>query len=369
MKKKKTELQMAQEEAIKAAESTNQKIEELGNYTSALYDTLNTLQSVIDEIRKVPEDKKLEIEDLKKIRLNWVQQVKKIESEYKAAEMKALGTGAAGAGAGIAVAALGPTAAMGVATTFGVASTGTAISTLSGAAATNAALAWIGGGTLAAGGGGMAAGNVFLALAGPVGWTIAGVTLLGSGLMFFKGRNDKKRLESIFTAISYRDIKSYQLAIVELNERIVRIINETVSLTEAISEARRYGINYDEMTEEQQYKLIAFVNLMCSSTQLLVNPILGLQPRYTEKDLEEFYNHRKGYRNKKFNTMYVALANLLYMILLDDTDKKLLLKSLRKNKDFLQSMDISKNEFELSKINFVWLALKRKYQLNEEKSK
>ncbi len=42
------------------------------------------------------------------------------------------------------------------------ASTGTAISSLSGAAATNAALAWLGGGSLAAGGGGMAAEAVVL---------------------------------------------------------------------------------------------------------------------------------------------------------------------------------------------------------------
>ena len=68
---------------------------------------------------------------------------------------------AAGAGLGVAVVTMGPTVAMGVATTFGVASTGTAISTLSGAAATNAALAWLGGGALAAGGGGMAAGEAF----------------------------------------------------------------------------------------------------------------------------------------------------------------------------------------------------------------
>ena len=47
----------------------------------------------------------------------------------------------------------------GVATAFGVASTGTTISAASGAAATNAALAWLGGGALAAGGGGMAAGS------------------------------------------------------------------------------------------------------------------------------------------------------------------------------------------------------------------
>ncbi len=43
--------------------------------------------------------------------------------------------------------AFGPAAAMAIATTFGTASTGTAIAdTLFGAAATNAALAWLGGG-------------------------------------------------------------------------------------------------------------------------------------------------------------------------------------------------------------------------------
>ncbi|KYM38813.1 hypothetical protein [Fusobacterium necrophorum] len=46
--------------------------------------------------------------------------------------------------------------------TYGAASTGTAIASLSGAAATNATLAWLGGGSLAAGGGGMAMGSVVL---------------------------------------------------------------------------------------------------------------------------------------------------------------------------------------------------------------
>ena len=52
------------------------------------------------------------------------------------------------------------------ASTFGVASTGTAIATLSGAAATNATLATLGGGALTIGGGGMAAGATLLATAG-----------------------------------------------------------------------------------------------------------------------------------------------------------------------------------------------------------
>ena len=54
--------------------------------------------------------------------------------------------GATGAGLGVAAGAatvgLAPTAAIAVATTFGTASTGTAIASLSGAAASKAALAW-----------------------------------------------------------------------------------------------------------------------------------------------------------------------------------------------------------------------------------
>lgn len=69
-----------------------------------------------------------------------------------------------------------------IASTLGVAaSTGTAISGLSGAAATNAALAWLGGGTIAAGGGGVAAGAALVAAisTGGVFLAIAGAGLIG----------------------------------------------------------------------------------------------------------------------------------------------------------------------------------------------
>lgn len=55
-----------------------------------------------------------------------------------------------------------PAAVTGAVGTFAAASTGTAISTLSGAAATNATMAWLGGGSLVAGGGGVAAGTAVL---------------------------------------------------------------------------------------------------------------------------------------------------------------------------------------------------------------
>lgn len=368
MAKKLSKLQMAQKNAEAAAKKTNQKINELGKHTSALYNSLTIIQSLFDRIRNVPEENMLKYEKLKAIRVNWKQQAEKIELDYKKAEVKAAGQGAAGVSAGIAVAALGPTAAMGIATTFGVASTGTAISALSGAAATNAALAWLGGGALAVGGGGMAAGSAFLALAGPVGWAIAGVSVIASGLIFFKTKSDKERLENIYTLISNRDIKSYELAIVELSERITRIVDESGKLNDAIAKIETFGTDYTQMTEEQQYRLGAYVNLMEASTMLLVNPILGLQPKYSEQDFDKFCAAEsdlfKGYF-KEHKTMVISMANLLYKVKLDEKDKKLLAKSLKKNKEFLTSVQMTKKEFDDGDISMVERALNYRYKYSK----
>lgn len=367
MAKKPSKLQMAHEKAETAAQKTNKKINELGHYTSTLYTYLNTIQSLFDKIRNVPEENELKYEKLKAIRVKWKQQVEKIEMEYKRAEVKAAGQGAAGVSAGVALAAFGPSAAMGAATTFGVASTGTAISTLSGAAATNAALAWIGGGALATGGGGMAAGSTFLALAGPLGWTIAGVSIVASGVMFFKTKNDKERLENVYTLISNRDIKSYELAIVELSERIKRIVDETATLKYAITKIKTFGTDYSKMSEQQQYELGAYVNLMESSTMLLVNPILGLQPKYSEEDFKklcaiEQNTNRKYFKDHK--RMVISMANLLYNIPLDEKDKKLLTKSLQKNEEFLSSVQMTKKEFCIDDITMIERALKHRYKFS-----
>lgn len=361
MSKKKSKLQLAQEQAESTIKMTNGKIEELGKYTSALYTALNDIQKLFDKIRNVPSEQHLEYIKLKEICLSWKQQVEKIEADYKNSVAKNAGTGIAGVGAGVAVVALGPTAAMGIATTYGVASTGTAIATLNGAAATNAALAWLGGGALAAGGGGMAAGNAFLALAGPVGWAIAGAALVSSGLLFWKAKSDRNRLEEIFTLISKRDIKSYELAIVEINERISRIKAETVQLKDAIKKIESFGMDYNQMTEAQQYELGAYVNLMSASTQLLVNPILGLQPKYNEEDFSKFIS---DCNRKTINKdLIIALSNLLYKIKLDNKDKQLLWKSFKKNKKFLASMNISKKEFDYVIFDEVCEALDFKYKL------
>lgn len=352
MPKKKSKLVIAREETEKAILSTNEKINELGLYTRDLYDALSKTQAQFDAIRNIPSDDQLQYDQLKQVRLNWKQQADKIEADYNKAQEAAVGHGAAGIGLGVAVAALGPTAAMGIATTFGVASTGTAIATLHGAAAVNAALAWLGGGALAAGGGGMLAGKALLAMAGPIGWAIAGIATIGSGLMLLKNHSDKKRLEDIFTLISERDKKSYHLAIVELNERIARIRDEIVKLIEASVTIKSFGSDYMAMSEAQQYELGSYVNLMLASTQLLVNPILGLQPKYTESDYKKSValGHFPEEANKD---LVLYLANLLYKIEIDDKDKKLLISCFKKNKDFIKTFEISKKDLSISLLDGV----------------
>ena len=365
MKKKKSKLQLAQDEAQAAINNANKKIEELGAHSEELCAVLNRIQELFDDIRNMPSDKKLEFEKLRKIRLNWIQQAEKIERDYKAAAVKEAGAGAAGIGVGVTVVALGPTVAMGIATTFGVASTGTAISALSGAAATNAALAWLGGGALAAGGGGMVAGKAFLALGGPIGWAIASVALVASGLMFWKSSRNKRKIENTFTLISNRDVKSYKLAIVELGERIERISNEKRLLKKAIDIVKSFGTDYEAMTEAQQYELGAYLNLMLSSTQLLVNPIMGLQPKFSEYDFEKFI----GWKGRKadikackdFKQLIIFFANLLYRIDLDEKDKKLLYKTFKKNKKMLESLNIKKKEFSNEIMDIVLEALEYSY--------
>lgn len=361
MTKPEAKLKKIHKEVEHLSQEINLKIEEIGEKTSGLVNKLSDIQKVFDSIRGWSNEEKLTLENLRNDRFEWTQQVEKLKSDYKLAETKTVGGGVVGVGAGVAVVTLGPTIAMGIATTFGVASTGTAISALSGAAATNAALAWLGGGTIALGGGGIAAGNALLLLSGPVGWTMAGATLLGSGTFFLMEKNKVEILEDIYTHIGERDIKAYKLSILEINERINRIVEESELLAKAKREAISYGTSYNTMTEEQQIRLITFVNLMNSSTQLLINPILGLQAKITEKNLIYYFDENP--KEQKVNNIqfYLMLTNLLYDVDLNKSKLKRLWRFLRGNKEFIRSIGISKKDFTFTEMHTVQKILSYKY--------
>lgn len=176
----------------------------------------------------------------------------------------------AGAIAGIGMAAFGPTAAMAIATTFGTASTGTAISSLAGAAASNAALAWLGGGTLALGGGGVSAGSALLGLAGPIGWTIGGVSLVGSAS--FEALKNKK----IASKVNLEKMKVDELIqkFTGFNSEIIEIKNLTIGHMEGLKNSlvnikSLNKSNYLDYTLDEKFDLGALVNNSLSLAKLL----------------------------------------------------------------------------------------------------
>ena len=248
---KSTELYQVREKAVKVVKIIEERISKLANKPKEFETKLEEIDVEIQNF----EDKQIAIS----------QSIKEAElasgSTAATASLSALG---------VTVATLGPTAAMGVATTFGVASTGTAISSLTGAAANSAALAWLGGGSVAAGGGGVAAGNAFLALAGPVGWGIAGVMLtasVGAGVVANR-KNEEVAKEAI------EEQKKVELLARQLKEKVIEV-TELIELTEKQTEGiylanlSLTGMDYSLFTDDEKYQAGALVNSTLSLTAMV----------------------------------------------------------------------------------------------------
>jgi len=225
---------------------------------------LHILKNVDDFIRMLS-NKPKEIEkkagEVAVMRVAFEKEVEQLEIEAKKADKTGKGIVGGGILAGAGVAAFGPTAALGVATTFGTASTGTAIATLAGAAQTNAALAWLGGGALTAGGGGMAAGEAFLAMAGPVGWAIGGAALIGGGLL----ANSKNKKIAEKAEEQTKTIKAETSKIRKIKTKITAEIKAIIPLNygveKTLADLKGTGkADYKKYTDEEKDILMQLMN-------------------------------------------------------------------------------------------------------------
>ena len=157
---------------------------------------------------------------------------------------------------------------MAVATTFGTASTGTAIASLSGAAATNAALAWLGGGALTAGGGGMSAGSAFLAMAGPVGWTVASAAIVGGGI--FACLNNKKAAEKANETT--QEIRKDIAKLTPKLSNLIRLYEETEKLKHSLDISlmvNAFPKDYHLFKDNQKKEFASFINNVKSMGELI----------------------------------------------------------------------------------------------------
>ena len=223
-------------------------------------DTISIAETMVNSIANKPKSFDTDFEEVNTNRKKFTDSCEFAEQALRDARQAATSAGASLA-AGASVAFMAPTAAMWIATTFGTASTGTAISTLSGAAATNAALAWLGGGAIAAGGKGIVAGKALLALAGPIGWTIAGASLLSSILIFTskKTKLNKQKNEEILA------LKNNIEAVREMDAKIDVILTETRSIRNGLNEMVTktlplYHADYAILDNDQKMLLGALVN-------------------------------------------------------------------------------------------------------------
>lgn len=162
------------------------------------------------------------------------------------------------ASTGVAAALCGivPYTTMSAVMAFGAASTGTAISSLSGAAATNATLAWLGGGSLAAGGGGMAAGTAVL---GTITATTTGVFALAAAGLVASAYYSKKYTEATAYLEEVRTARAKAklgwTAMEAINQRAIELESVMKRLGERINDKLLYlePLIYDFQTEDEYY--------------------------------------------------------------------------------------------------------------------
>ncbi len=162
------------------------------------------------------------------------EEVKQLESIDLSAKEAFKTTATAGGLAAAAVAGV-PSLVTGTVSTLATASTGTAISSLSGAAATNATLAWLGGGSLASGGLGVAGGQAILTAI--TGASAGLVALAATGIV--AGMYYSKKLTAAETfysnVIDFRENAKCGWALMdEIIERAKELQNVTQNLRERI---------------------------------------------------------------------------------------------------------------------------------------
>jgi len=201
------------EEVQKTLNVLNDKLEDLGKLYLEIYQ--KDFPKLVDFLKTI--ETELVITSQPKVVKEWYEEIPQLEQRFELTDkivkgvaegtIKGLGSGAA--------TVLGLTSLV---YTFGTASTGTAISTLSGAALQNALLAWFGGGAISAGGLGIAGGTLVL------GGLFVGPALLVGGLVL-----NGKAEEALTKAEEYK-------AKVEKEIGKLRVFQKNVEATTALVE-------------------------------------------------------------------------------------------------------------------------------------
>ena len=374
MESKKITLNDAQEKLKKAMTSTIKKIDDLGEKSILMYEALNSMQDVLDTIREMPDDKRLQYSALERMRKTWKQQSEEIFEDIELASCNT-NTGMTGFEKIAILLSTSPTIAAGLATSFETFKFGMIAPTL-------------GIGSL---------GPLLAMSTTPI---FDPVSALVVGTIILKKISDKTIAEQLFIRFYDRDTKAFNRATAELNKRIECIVSEEKLLLIGIEEIKSFGTNYNKMTDTQIFKIGSYMNLMGSSTQLLVNPIDALKPAYSELDFEKYILFLNDYSDKllkqwkecpntrpkmfssfsekdeklflysfneeklafsiKNKSLLIFLCNLTYKVEMDEGEKKIICRCLKQNEKIRETYSVDAKDINLDLMNDVERMLKLK---------
>jgi len=230
---------------------------------------MDKIGAFINSIANTPKDFEQKIKRITKEKDKFKETEKYAKESMESTIKSGIGVFTA-IGAGGAFAGIAPSVAMSIATTFGSASTGTAISALSGAVAEKAALAWLGGGALSAGGAGVAGGEALLALAGPIGW---GIAAAGAGISFIS-LSVKNRKIADKAVEEAKKIAGYRAVVVNSNEKVLDLLNKTETLYHNLDKqyhdlAYLESADFNKLSSDVQISLGTLVNNTLSLAELI----------------------------------------------------------------------------------------------------
>lgn len=277
----------------------NETLEEFGKFRlEALSVTVGNFLRCLEIMNQRAKGK--EYEFLSEIDIK-VEEIKEMETvDMKTSE--ALRTLAVGGGFA-AVGVLGtPAVVTSAVTAMCAAGTGTAISSLSGAAASNAVLAWLGGGSLAAGGGGVAAGTVVLGAitaTATVGLAVVAVGTLAS--KFYAKKNTESEAYLADIKIWAEKIQTSWAVLASIKQRIGELHDLTQKLkdrtTESLIKLEGIAPSFDPNNKDH-VKLFQQCAIMAKSmSELAQTPILD-----ENGNLSEQSGFIAGKTNKILNT-------------------------------------------------------------------
>jgi hypothetical protein len=271
----------AKDELEKKREAAKIALEKLGKSKIEIYKS-----SMIPFVKEFEKIKNIEFKELslgtEKISPPDKSEVKELcETSLELEDIVSGGVTALGAGC------LAGFAAYGSVGVLASASTGTAIGTLSGAAATNATLAWLGGGSLASGGMGMAGGTAVL------GGIVAGPVLAVGGMMLASkaeaAKNDaySNKLKAELAVEHMKMAMTVTMAIenqlMDMNKLIIKLDNIFTPLLSSFTQLVERSVNYKEYSELDKKQVYVTVSTVQMLKMLLDTPILNSEGLPTQQ--------------------------------------------------------------------------------------